>query len=179
MRVVFGVTLSFLLMSGLARGQTLVLHGSGGPTITDAGYSLATGIGFSPISRLTILFGIEHTSLSSRFTRDSRGRVTSAFRGGAITFATAEVRAAIFRHDRLSPYGLGGFGAGDSRPHINEAFPTRVTNQARVLFVGGGLHVPLRERISVFGEVRMVLGAEGNEGIVAYAPVRAGIAWRF
>jgi hypothetical protein len=66
-----------------------------------------------------------------------------------------------------------------SRPHVNQTFPDRVTNQARVLFAGGGLHVPLGERLSVFGDIRMVFGAEGLEGIVAFAPVRAGVAWRF
>ena len=54
-----------------------------------------------------------------------------------------------------------------------------MTNQVRVLFVGSGIHLPLRERISVFGDVRMVFGAEGHEGIVAYGTVRAGVAWRF
>jgi hypothetical protein len=39
--------------------------------------------------------------------------------------------------------------------------------------------VQLRGRISVCADVRMVFGPEGNEGMLAFAPVRAGLAWRF
>ena len=179
MRPILCLMFSLFVASSMASAQSLVVHGSAGPTITDAGHSLAAGIGFSPNSRLTVLLGVERTHLSSRFTTDSRGHVISALRGGTITFAAAEVRATLLRRERVTPYLLGGFGVGVSRPNVNEVFTSRVTNQARVLFVGGGVQVPLRDRISVFGDVRMVFGAEGNEGIVAYAPLRAGVAWRF
>ena len=178
MRAISGLLLSLILVSSPASAQSLVVQGSAGPTITDAGYSLAAGIGLSVNSRLTVLFGVERTHLSSRFTSDGRGGGT-AFRGGTLTFAAAELRAAIFPRDRVSPYALGGFGAGVSRPNVNEMFTGRVTNQARVLFFGGGIQVPLREQLGVFSEVRMVYGEEGNEGIVAFAPVRVGLEWRF
>jgi hypothetical protein len=90
-----------------------------------------------------------------------------------------ELRASLLGRDRVSPYVFGGTGAGVSRPNVNERFPDRVTNDARVLFFGGGIHVPLGERISVFGDVRMVVGVERNDGIIAFAPVRAGVGWRF
>jgi hypothetical protein len=170
--------LLLLLVSRAASGQSLVLQGSAGPTITDAGHSLAAGIGLSPTSRLTLLFSAERTHLSSRFTSDGRGG-GSSFRGGTITLAAAELRATLLGHDRVSPYVLGGTSAGVSRPNVNERFPNRVTNKARAVFVGGGIHVPLRERISMFADVRMVFGSEGSEGILAFAPVRAGFAWRF
>ena len=146
--------------------------------ITDAGHSVAAGIGFSPTSRLTLLFDVQRTHLSSQFTSDGRGG-GSAFRGGTVTLAAAELRATILGHDRVSPYVFGGAGAGMSRPNVNERFPTPVTNNARALFVGGGIQVPLRGGISMFGDVRMVFGVEGNDGILAFAPVRAGVAWRF
>ena len=178
MRAILGAVLSLLLVSATASGQSLVLEGSVGPTITDSGHSLAAGIGFSPTPRLTVLFDVERTHLSSRFTSDGRGG-GSAFRGGTVTFAAAELRATLIGRDRVSPYVFGGYGAGVSRPNVNERFPDLVTNNARVLFVGGGIHLPLRERISVFGDVRMVVGVEGNNGMLAFAPVRAGVAWRF
>jgi hypothetical protein len=171
--------LSLLLVPASASAQSWVVQAAAGPTVTDAGHSLAAGIGFSPNSRLTIQFGVERSHLSSQFTTDSRGNLVSAFRGGTITFAAAEVRASVFSADRATPFVLAGIGAGVSRPNVNETFPTAVTNHARVLFVGGGLQVPLGEQLSVFGDVRMVFGAEGNEGIVAYAPLRAGVTWRF
>jgi len=179
MRAIFGVTLSLVFVASTASAQSIVVQGSAGPTVTDSGYSVAAGVGLAPTSRLTLLLGVERTHLSSRVTRDSQGRVTSAFRGGTVTFAAAELRATLRRRDRVSPYVLGGFGAGVSRPNVTEIFPEAVTNDARVLFAGGGLHVPVRQQISVFGDVRMVFGAEGNEGIVAFAPVRAGVWWRF
>lgn len=179
MRAISGAVLLLLLVSTTASGQSWVVQASGGPTITDAGHSLAAGIGFSPTSRLTLLLSAERTHLSSRFTSDGRGGSVSAFRGGTITLAAAELRATLLGHDRVSPYVFGGASAGVSRPNVNERFPDPVTNEARAVFVGGGIQVPLRERFSVFADIRMVFGSEGIEGIVAFAPLRAGVAWRF
>jgi hypothetical protein len=174
----FAAMLSLLLVSAAASGQSLVAQGSAGPTITDAGHSVAVGIGVSATSRLSVLFGLEQTHLASRFTSDGRGS-GSAFRGGTATLGTAELRATIFDRDRVSPYVLGGVGAGVSRPNVNAMFPNRVSNSARVLFFGGGIQVPLRDRLSVVADVRMVFGPEGTEGILAFAPVRAGVSFRF
>ena len=178
MRVISGAVLFLLLVSSTASAQSWVVQGSAGPTITDPGHSLGIGIGFSPTSRLTIQFDVERTNLYSQVTSDGRGG-DSAFRGGEVTFAAAELRATLLGLDRVSPYVFGGAGGGVSRPHVNERFPDAVTNQARVLFAGGGIHVPLGKRISMFADVRMVFGLEGDDGILGYAPVHAGLAWRF
>jgi len=61
---------------------------------------------------------------------------------------------------------------------VNERFPDSVTNDARAIFFGGGIHVPLKERISLFADGRMMIGAEAGE-LLAVAPIRAGVAWRF
>jgi hypothetical protein len=66
-----------------------------------------------------------------------------------------------------------------SRPNVNEIFRNRVTNYVQAIFLGGGVHVPLGERMTVFADVRMLVGAEGREGMVAVAPARVGLAWRF
>ena len=180
MRVIVGaVLLLLLLLSNPANGQTLVLHGAMGPTIIDSGQSLAAGIGITPHPLLTVLFSVDRTHLAGRITRDAFGRVSTAFRGGTSTLATAELRATLFRRERLSPYVVGGLGAGVSQPNVNEVFPQPVTNYAQVVFFGGGLHVPLPARMSAFGDFRMLLGAEGREGMMAFAPVRAGLTWRF
>ena|SRR5688500_3536039 len=168
-----------LLASSRASGQSLVVHGSAGPTIVDAGHSLTAGLGITPHPLLTVLFSVDRTQVDSQITRDAFGRVSSAFRGGTLTLATAELRATLFRRERASPYVVGGLGGGVSQPNVNAVFTTPVTNYAQVFFFGGGLQVPLPARLSVFGDVRMVLGAEGREGMVAVAPVRAGLAWRF
>lgn len=178
MRATFGLFFFMLLTAvSAANAQSLELRGSAGPTITDTGHSLSAGAGFSPTSRFTLGFNFERTHVSSRTSQ--RGGTFSSFRGGTLLLGSAEARLAPFGRDRLGPYGLAGFAAGVSRPNVNALFPTRVTNQVRVLFAGGGLQVPLNERLTLFGDARMMFGAEGVEGIVAVAPLRAGLAWRF
>jgi hypothetical protein len=166
-----------LLAPGAANAQSFGLYGSAGPTITDAGNSVAARAGFSPTSRLSFLFSFERTHLSSRTSRD--GDTVSNFRGGTLFLGTAEVRFAPFGRGRFGPFGLAGIAAGVSHPNVNDVFPTRVTNEVRAFFLGGGIDVPLSDRLSVFADARMTVGAEGTEGMVAVAPVRAGVAWRF
>jgi len=160
-----------------ARGQSFDLHGSAGPTITDTGFSFAGGVGVSPTSQLTLFANIERTHLSSQVRRETGS--TSYFRGGTYLLGSAELRFAPRGRDRVGPYVMAGFAAGVSRPNVTDVFPTPVTNGARAVFGGGGLLVPLGQRFSAFADVRMFIGVEGSEGIVAMAPVRAGLAWRF
>ena len=147
---------------------------SGVRTVSDR---LAAGGGFSPTSRVAIVFNFERTHLSSRTSRD--GDAISSFRGGTLFLGTAELRFAPFGRDRFGPFVLAGVAAGVSRPNVNAIFDTPVTNQVRAAFVGGGVQVPLSERISAFADARMLIGGEGNGGMVAVAPVRAGLVWRF
>jgi hypothetical protein len=80
---------------------------------------------------------------------------------------------------RIRPYGLAGLAVGASRPTVNARYPEAVTNDVRAIFFGGGLAVPVGPRLTIFGDARMMVGAEGVEGIVAVVPLRAGLAWRF
>ena len=178
MRIIPGLVFLLLLaIPWMASAQSFVLQGSAGPTLFDSGYSLAGGIGFSPTSRLAVRFDIERTHLSSRLSSDGRGGFSS-FRGGTLTMGSAQLRVTPFGRDRVGPYGLVGFAAGVSRPNVNELFPDPVTNDVRAMFFGGGIHVPIKERVSVFADGRMMIGAEAGE-LLAVAPIRAGIAWRF
>jgi hypothetical protein len=158
--------------------QRFAAHASGGPTLTDSGYSVAAGLGVGVTSRLTFDVDVERTHLSSQVIRDARG-VTSGFRGGTLTLGTAQLRASLFDSRRIGPYGVVGFAAGVSRPNVTALFPTRVTNDVRAVFAGGGIHAPLTSRLSAFADVRMMVGAEDIEGIVAVVPLRAGVALRF
>ena len=90
----------------------------------------------------------------------------------------AELRVTLLSRDRITPYGLAGFGAGVSRPNVNEIFPEPRTNGVRAIFFGGGIHVPLHQQLSLFADARMMVGAEAGE-LLAVAPLRAGLAWRF
>ena len=169
--------LLLLLPPSLANAQSFGLYGSAGPTITDAGHSFAAGAGFSPTSRLSFVFSFERTHLSSRTGHD--GNVVSNFRGGTLLLGTGEVRFAPLGHGRVGPFGLAGMAVGVSHPNVNDVFPDRLTNDVRAFFLGGGINVPLGDRLAVFADARMTVGAEGTEGIVAVAPLRAGVTWRF
>ncbi len=167
----------FIATPWIASAQSFVLQGSAGPTIIDSGYSLAGGIGVSPTSHLTVLFDVERTHLSSRLSSDGRGGF-AGFRGGTLTLGSAQLRVTPFGRDRIGPYGLVGFAAGVSRPNVNEMFPDPVSNDVRAMFFGGGIHEPLKERVSLFADGRMMIGAEAGE-LLAVAPIRVGVAWRF
>ena len=177
MRVIPALVFLLLVSPCIASAQSFVLQGSAGPTLADTGYSLAGGFGFSPTSHLTVQYDVERTQLSSRQSRDGRGGF-AGFRGGAMTLGSAQLKVTPFGSDRVGPYGLAGFAVGVSRPNVNEAFPDPVTNDVRAIFFGGGIHVPVKERVSLFADGRMMVGSEAGE-LLAVAPIRAGIAWRF
>jgi opacity protein-like surface antigen len=162
----------------VATAQSVALHSSGGPTLRDTGYSFAAGIGYSPHPRLTLVISYDHTHLSTR-TRTYGDGAVSTVRGGTLFLASAELRVAPFGGRRFSPYGLAGLAGGVSRPNVNDQFQSRITNHVQAMFLGGGVHMPVDERISVFADFRFIVGAEGRNGMVAVAPVRAGVTWRF
>lgn len=174
------VFVCLLLMSpSLAAGQSFQLQGAAGPTIIDAGHSLAAGAGVTVGPRVSFLLDFERTHISSQVRHDHLGRVISSFRGGTLTLAAAEIRVGLLRRERIGPYALAGFAAGVSRPNVNASFPDPVTNDVRAIFFGGGVHVPLGGHASVFADARLLLGEEGDDGIAAALPIRAGVAWRF
>jgi hypothetical protein len=176
-RVIFGVLCLMLAAPGLAKGQSLELFGSAGPTISDAGHSVAAGAGFSPHRLLTLVFSFDRTHLESRTTTYPGG--FSYFRGGTLYLGSAELRVLPFGRARIGPYGLGGFFTGISRPNVNVNFRNPITNFAAGMFIGGGIHIPVNEQFNVFADGRMMVGGEGREGMVAVLPVRAGVSFRF
>lgn len=180
MRIILAVmSVLVLVCPPVASGQTFGLHGSGGPTMIDSGYSLAAGLGFSAGPRVTFIVDVERTHLSSRVDSDPRGLV-SAFRGGTVTLAAPALRVSLLSRDRIGPYGLAGLAAGVSRPNVTNIFPDRISTEVRAPFFGGGIQVPLRNRVTLFAEARMVLVVgKGADDLFAMAPFRAGLAWRF
>ena len=81
----------------------------------------------------------------------------------------------------MLPYGLGGAGRGTTRANVNHVFPDPVTTEgAAVLFVGGGVRVPITEHLSTFADMRFILQVDNSEtGVFLFVPVRGGLAWRF
>ena len=180
MRSIACLTVLLLLASrGVANAQSFQVHGSAGPVVRESGYSLAAGVEFSPNPYVAFVFSAERTHLASRVDRD--GDVISTFRGATLTLGTAELRVTPFGHQRIRPYGLFGMGAGVARPNEDQRFPGEgTTGSVRAVFLGGGVQVPVRERLSIFAEFRMMLvGEVEGEGLLGAGPLRAGLAWRF
>ena len=174
------LTLLIVLVSrGDTNAQSFGMHASAGPLLRESGYSVAAGVEFFPIPYLALVFNVERTHIASRVTRD--GDVTSRFRGATLTLGTAELWVRPFGHHRVGPYGLVGTGAGVARPNEDEQFPGEgTTGRVRSVFLGGGLHVPVRQRLSIFADFRMMLvGEVEGEGLLGAGPLRAGLAWRF
>ena len=176
-RIPYLFCLMLLMAPAAAKAQSFEVYGSGGPVINDPGSSFAVGAGIGAGSRLTILFNLERTHVPTRTRFDQN--VYSASRGGTILLGTAEVRFAFLGRGRLGPFALAGIAAGVSKPNVNEIFPTPITNDVRAIFFGGGIDVPINTALSVFADARLTGGLEGYDGMIAIAPVRAGMTWRF
>jgi hypothetical protein len=145
--------------------------------LNSGGHTLSAAFGFSPLSRLDFLVNIERDHLP--FQRETFSGVDSLTRGGTLTTVSGEVRASVLPPHRVSPYGFAGIGGGVSRPTVNDAFPTPVKNDLRIVYFGGGLRIPIRGGLAIFGDARAMLALEGGDGLLGVWPVRAGLAWRF
>lgn len=180
-------SLLFVLCPAIATGQSFQLQGAAGPNFLDTGhnltygidpgFSLSAGAGFSPSPRVTFLLEVERTHRASQLRVDARGG-EFGFRGGTSTLAVPQMRLALFRPDRVGPYGIVGLAAGVSRLNATESYPEHTSNGVQALVFGGGIHVPLGERVSVFADGRAIFGGEATE-IFGLLPVRAGLAWHF
>jgi hypothetical protein len=153
------------------------LQVAAGPLLKSGGHTLSAAFGFSPISRVDLVVNIERDHLP--FRRETFSGSYSITRGGTLSAVSGEVRASILPPHRMSPYGFAGIGTGESRPTVNDEFPTPVENDLRLVYFGGGLRAPLRGGLSIFGDARVMLALEGDDGLLGIWPVRAGVAWRF
>ena len=153
------------------------LQAGAGPLLRSGGHNLSAAFGFSPLSRLDFLVSVERTQVP--FQRDTFSDGYSLTRGGTLTAVSGEVRVSLLPPLRVSPYGFAGIGGGVSRPTVNAEFPNPVKNALRVVYFGGGLRAPLGGGFSLFGDARVMMALEGDDGIMGIWPVRAGVAWRF
>ena len=175
-----------VLIPNVVTGQTPDTAGQGldrfslevaaGPLLTSGGYNVSAAFGFAPVSRVDLVVNVERHHLP--FQQETFSDGYSLTRGGTLTAVSGEVRVSVLPPHRVSPYGFAGIGGGVSRPTVNDEFPTPVENELRIVYFGGGLRVPLRNGLSVFGDARAMMALEGDAGILGVWPVRAGIAWR-
>jgi hypothetical protein len=160
-------------------GGRVSLRGAFGSSVNVGGNAQALSVGFSLGNRVDILINGERIHMPTEVTQHERG--FSSTRGGTTTFVSGEVQVLPFTLSRVSPYALAGVGRGISRPNVNDLFPDPVTNDAGLLFFGGGVRVPVTDRLSVFGDLRFVLQIEsaGDGDLFLFVPVRGGVVWRF
>lgn len=176
------MSLLFLALPAVAAGQGGVggvsVQGAFGTNVNVAGNTQSLSVGFSPGDRIGVLVSAERIHLPTEVTHHEHG--FSATRGGTATFVSGEVQMVPVRLNRVLPYALAGAGAGVSRPNVNDLFPDPVTNEAALLFFGGGIRVPATTHLSVFADVRFTLQLERQSaGVFLFVPVRGGLAWRF
>ena len=166
-------------VSGTAEGrrQRFSVQASAGPTIIDSGHTLSAAVGYSPTSWLELLLNAERTHVPLYTTQHSGGY--SITRGGTRSYISAEARFSPLPEARVSPFAMTGVGGGISRPNVTDAFPDRVTNDLRVVYVGGGVRIPVGHGISLTGDARAMVAVEGYDSVAGVWPVRVGVSWQF
>jgi hypothetical protein len=167
-----------VVAAGQGAGTRVSVQGAVGTQINAGGDNQSVSIGFALTDRLDILVSAERSHLPTEVTTVGGGAF-GATRGGTTTFISGDVRFSPFTSVRISPYLLASAGRGVSRPNVNDMFPDPVTNDAwLLLFFGGGVRVPVTERLSVFADMRFGIRGE-RDTIALVRPVRGGVAWRF
>lgn len=176
---VFIAALLLSIVPGAASAQTSTgndpkfsVQFTAGPTMIDGGHSVAGGFGFAPIPQLTFIATAQRDHL------DFRQTPSSVFRGGTITTVSGEARYEPLPRLRVSPFVTAGMGWGQSEPNVEGPFTNPITSNARTVFAGGGLRIPINRQVSLIGEARIMLVEENND-VSGIAPLRVGLAWRF
>lgn len=147
-----------------------------GSHVNDGGDAEAVSFGFSPVPRLRFGVNVERNYVPTRVDRYQFGYSTT--RGGTLTFVSGEIRYELGPFGRVSPFVLGGGGAGRSRLNVNEYYPDPITNDAQVMFAGGGVAVSLNRSLAITVDAKfMIIGENSETG--AMLPIRAGLTWRF
>lgn len=180
-RVLFALAaLLFAPAAALAQtaGTGISLQSALGGNISGGGDSRSISVGFSPDERVELLVSVERLHVPTRVNRYQNGFGVS--RGGTTQFVAGEVRYSPVRFNRVSPYVLGGVGRGTARPNVNEYFSDHHRYSAGLVFVGGGVRLPVTGHLSAYADVRCVLQLDTSEaGVFGFLPVRGGLAWRF
>lgn len=178
------VAVAMLLLSvpaaavGQSSGVRVSVQAAAGSHIGDGGDSQSVGLGVTFGERFGVVVNAERSHRPTDVTYFQDGY--SASRGATARFLSVEFRYAPVTFKRVSPYVLVGTGVGSSRPNVNEFFPDRVRHIVRLVFPGAGVSVRLTDHLSAFSDVRFMLQSRrGEPDAGGFAPVRAGLAWRF
>jgi hypothetical protein len=152
------------------------VHLGAGAHLNEGGNLQSLSFGYTPWRGVTFLVNVERDHVPTKVTTYPDGFAAS--RGGTLTTAGAELRYTAPIGRRVSPYVMTGGAAGVSRPNVNDIFPNRVSNLARMMYAGGGVRIPVRPHLDVFADARFMLWIE-RDSVGGLLPIRGGVTWRF
>lgn len=102
---------------------------------------------------------------------------------GRTLFATGEIKYR-FRSAGVTPYVLGGYGAslysGTLTDRLGPAMTRTRSSRSGVAVGGGGVEVPIGERVVLMPELRLLM-CQPNDDFAPWAAIRGAISvgWRF
>jgi hypothetical protein len=167
---------------GVAAGQDtgigVSVQGAAGTHLNAGGDTESVGLGVSFGRRFAVVVNAERSHVPTDVTFFPDGY--SATRGGTTRLVSGEFRYLPITYKRVSPYVLVTFGRGVSRPNVNRFFPDRVTHDVTLQGPGFGARVRVTGRLSAFADMRFLFQSRrGEPDAGGFAPIRAGLAWRF
>jgi hypothetical protein len=170
------------LSPGVAASQDtgigVSVQGAGGMHLNAGGDTESIGLGVSFGERFAVGLNAERSHVPTDVTFFPDGY--SATRGGTTRLVSGEFRYVPITYKRVSPYMLVTFGRGVSRPNVNRFFPDRVTHAVTLQGPGFGARVRVTEHLSAFADMRFLFQSRrGEPDAGGFAPVRAGLVWRF
>jgi hypothetical protein len=166
------------VVAGQDTGVGVSVQGAAGTHLNAGGDTQSIGLGISFGKRFAVGLNAERSHVPTDVTFFPDGY--SATRGGSTRLVSGEFRYFPITYKRVSPYVLVTFGRGVSRPNVNRYFPDRVTHDVTLQGPGFGARVRVTEHLSAFADIRFLFQSRrGEPDAGGFAPVRAGLAWRF
>jgi hypothetical protein len=158
--------------TGAAKGT---LEGTVGST-TQGGDVQSASVGFSPSPWVTLLVQGERFHVPTRHRTFANGSSTT--RGFTTLVLGGEVRIGVPTSRRVAGYAALGIGGGSWGSNVNQYFRERDSGPVYAGNVGGGVRIRIRRNLSVVADARLALAVAG-ESVLAYVPIRGGLAWDF
>ena len=158
------------------RPRRFSVNFAAGTHLNEGGDLQAVSFGYSPVRAFTLLLNVERNHIPTQVRSYPDG--FGATRGGTLTTVSGEGRLTLGPGTRVAPFVFAGGGAGRSQPNVNDMFPDRVTNSARVAYAGGGVLFSLRAGLAVTVDAKVAMMAE-RDSVGLLVPLRAGVSWRF
>ena len=165
--------------AGTEKGLRVLVSGGFHPLTEGAGFNLGGGVGFAVNPNISILGDIEYSSLPYVITRFGNSG-TSETRGGAIFYATVNVKLGASSLRRVAPYGLVGAGLGWTDPYEKGSFADRPVGRSSgsTFVMGGGASFRVSPRAQLYAEYRIAILSVSIDGDFD-TPLKFGVEFGF